>query len=201
MKIRGIVLSELQTALARTNALYDGNLRITDDKLVGRCLQFRLAAIDSRKYGARKSASGRHMPAASWEAFRDLFREVYKINPEAVIYTALATYRGSAHFEEIFPETGRRNVGGVMNPVTMPALSIPRESTVEFGVLAPGLYTKVRTIKHSDLRRCPFTIFVADHYRADGSCKCDDPEHRAMMIRDWEYSEKDFRGIPLRSGS
>ena len=33
---------------------------------------------------------------------------------------------------------------------------------------------------------------VAEHYRTDGSCKCDDPQEQAMMIREWGYSESDF---------
>lgn len=46
--------------------------------------------------------------------------------------------------------------------------------------------------------RCPFLIMVGEHYREDGSCKCDDPEHRKFMIAEWEYSESDFEKIPLR---
>lgn len=56
----------------------------------------------------------------------------------------------------------------------------------------------IRRIKHSDMLKCPFVIMVASHYRDDGSCKCDDPEERAMMIREWEYKKSDFRKIPLR---
>ena len=41
--------------------------------------------------------------------------------------------------------------------------------------------------------RCPHYIMVGDHWRDDGSCKCNDPEHRAMMIRDWGYSTGDFK--------
>lgn len=57
----------------------------------------------------------------------------------------------------------------------------------------------VRMIRQSDLGRCPFYIFNAAHYREDGSCKCDDAEHRAMMIREWQYKPEHFEGIPLRS--
>lgn len=55
-------------------------------------------------------------------------------------------------------------------------------------------------IRTSDIKRCRFTIFAAEHYRADGSCKCDDAAHRAMMIAEWEYTEGDFEGIALREG-
>lgn len=116
MKVKGIVLSELETALARTNAVYDGNLKLVDDRPYRGGMQFRLGVHNSRKYGARVSASGRHIPSASWEAHRDLFREIFKLNPEAVIYTALATYKGSADFEQKFPATAYKQVGSMMNP-------------------------------------------------------------------------------------
>jgi hypothetical protein len=52
---------------------------------------------------------------------------------------------------------------------------------------------EVRLIKQSDIQKCPWSIMVPEHYREDGSCKCNDPEHRAMMIREWGYSEGDFK--------
>jgi hypothetical protein len=68
-----------------------------------------------------------------------------------------------------------------------------------FGTLTENGLTDVREIKQSDLQRCTFTILVADHYREDGSCKCNDKAHRAMMIKEWEYTQEDFKGIPLKS--
>jgi hypothetical protein len=58
--------------------------------------------------------------------------------------------------------------------------------------------TNIRNIKQSSIMACRFYIMVAGHYREDGSCKCDDAEERRMMIRAWGYTEKDFKGIPLR---
>jgi hypothetical protein len=62
------------------------------------------------------------------------------------------------------------------------------------GLLAGAV---IHTIKQSDMRRCPFSIMVMEHYRADGSCKCDDAEHRKLMVREWGYKAKNFAGIPL----
>lgn len=45
---------------------------------------------------------------------------------------------------------------------------------------------------------CKFNIFAPEHYRKDGSCKCDDAEHRKHMIAEWEYRAEDFKDIPLR---
>lgn len=70
---------------------------------------------------------------------------------------------------------------------------------IVFGTLKPdGTMHGVRVIKRSDIAKCPHYILVPDHYREDGSCKCDDVEHRVMMIREWGYTESNFEGIPLR---
>jgi hypothetical protein len=57
----------------------------------------------------------------------------------------------------------------------------------------------VVTMKQSDLLKCKFAIILPDHYRADGSCKCDDASHRATMIAMWGYSREDFADVPLRA--
>jgi hypothetical protein len=62
------------------------------------------------------------------------------------------------------------------------------------------LNSEVRVIKQSSIAKCRFYILVPEHWRMDGTCKCDDAEHRAMMIKSWGYKKKDFDGIPLRKG-
>lgn len=57
----------------------------------------------------------------------------------------------------------------------------------------------VHIMKQSDLQKCKFAIIMPEHYREDGSCRCDEREHRAMMIRAWGYKEEDFEGIVLRN--
>lgn len=56
----------------------------------------------------------------------------------------------------------------------------------EFGRLNPdGSYEHTKTVNQSDLRRCRFVILIPEHYRDDGSCRCDDPEHTEM--HEWGY--------------
>ena len=63
----------------------------------------------------------------------------------------------------------------------------------QFGTLTKdGTLINVREIKQSDLAKCPFTIFDPFHYRNDGSCKCNDQEHRRFMMDNWEYTTEDF---------
>lgn len=53
--------------------------------------------------------------------------------------------------------------------------------------------TEVRYISQQQLAACPHCIFTAEHYRQDGTCKCDDPNEKVM--RDWGYtwSKRDGR--------
>ncbi len=58
---------------------------------------------------------------------------------------------------------------------------------------------KVTMMKQADMLKCPHEVIMPEHYRADGTCKCNDRAHRDMMIKEWEYTEGDFAGIELIS--
>ena len=52
----------------------------------------------------------------------------------------------------------------------------------------PSQFDNIRTaiaIKQSDIQRCPHYIMVPEHYRADETCRCDDPDHSEMV--EWGY--------------
>lgn len=49
--------------------------------------------------------------------------------------------------------------------------------------------TEVREVSQSDIAKCPHVIFVPDHYRPDGSCRCNDPTHADMA--EWGYEWHD----------
>lgn len=75
----------------------------------------------------------------------------------------------------------------------------PDANVVTFAKLDEnGQVTVQAQVKQSDIRKCKFAIILPEHYREDGSCKCDDHTHRNMMIEAWDYKQKDFEGIPLR---
>ncbi len=48
-----------------------------------------------------------------------------------------------------------------------------------------------REITQGQIKACPHLIFAGDHYRKDGSCKCDDPNNTVMI--EWGYVWKDGR--------
>lgn len=43
----------------------------------------------------------------------------------------------------------------------------------------------IRMLKQSDMLKCPHCIMVPEHYRDDGSCKCNDPS--ATIMLEWGY--------------
>jgi hypothetical protein len=46
-------------------------------------------------------------------------RHLYRLAPEAVIQSALATYRGAEDFENTFEETGDHNMGSAFEPCSV----------------------------------------------------------------------------------
>ncbi len=57
----------------------------------------------------------------------------------------------------------------------------------------PGIGTAdVYEMSQADISACPYVIFTPQHYRADGTCRCDDPTHSEM--KKWGYSWNDADG-------
>lgn len=56
---------------------------------------------------------------------------------------------------------------------------------------------KIRTIKQSDIAACPHCIFVPEHYRDDGSCRCNDETHKQMHEWGYRWSDGQWRSPPL----
>jgi hypothetical protein len=45
----------------------------------------------------------------------------------------------------------------------------------------------------ASIKMCPFVIMAPEHYRSDGTCKCNCAVERARMIREWDYTLEDFQ--------
>jgi hypothetical protein len=48
-----------------------------------------------------------------------------------------------------------------------------------------GEVVSERDIPQDMLRACPHGLMAPEHYRADNSCRCDDPKH--VTMRSWGY--------------
>lgn len=170
----------------------------------GRAWNFRLALGDEKREKNRKYqrtstsyyGNGRRVAAVCWHGHRDFMRAILARDPEARIKTAYADYRGAQDFEDSFGNTGYKNVGSMMNPVFAKDACTCSHDEWDVDASINGTYA-VR-IPQSMIRECPFVILNPEHYRADGSCKCDDAAERTFMRLEWGYSDEDFANIPLR---
>ena len=49
--------------------------------------------------------------------------------------------------------------------------------------------TPIKEIEQEKIAKCPHTIFVAEHYNDDGTCRCSDPDAKEMA--EWGYEWRD----------
>lgn len=62
-----------------------------------------------------------------------------------------------------------------------------------FGRLEPnGEYVRIGELSQASMLACPFCIIDFEHYREDGTCRCDDPDEHERLIRDYGYTRADF---------
>lgn len=118
--------------------------------------------------------NGRRLWAVDWTGHRDFMRAVFEKDPNTVIDTALARYEGAEQFERLHTQTGSDMNRGFTKKVTA-------ESSNE-----PPSGVTVTIIKQSDIAACPHFILVPEHYRPDGSCRCNDQQHTEML--GWGYN-------------
>jgi hypothetical protein len=130
-RVAGVNYDTVVAIVERVSAeRYGGNVRVHQDarpigsKRDGSRYGFtgRIDVKSSRESGARRSWSGRRMPAACWHAHRDVLSAIFAEYPDATIKTAMATYRGAEGFEDRYPGTADRNIGSVVEPAYMPDL-------------------------------------------------------------------------------
>jgi hypothetical protein len=134
MLVRGLTQEQLEEAVNQANEKYDGNIRLYElrpENKRGDAFGFQVKVNDSHKAGSRVSperydpwqgeliSKPRRIASACWHMHRDLYREIFKINPEARIRTALAYYKGSEDFEWSFYSTGDTNIGTAYAPVAI----------------------------------------------------------------------------------
>lgn len=63
---------------------------------------------------------------------------------------------------------------------------------IRFATLHPdGTLSDERELDQAAVAACPHFILTPEHYRPDGSCRCNDPEHREMLA--WGYTWADGR--------
>lgn len=194
MKIWGVTEAQLHECAEEIG------VKLYEPREDGRAIRCRILPTGMRLNGdykyQRTSASGFHadrrVHAVCWHGYRDFMLAVYKRNPDARIKTMFADYRNETDFIAKYPETGYRNVGSMMYP--MQAREVCNCANGEWLIdLSLNHYVQEYKVKQSVFQGCPFFIFDVSHYRADGTCKCDDPVEQERMIREWDYTREDFK--------
>ena len=76
------------------------------------------------------------------------------------------------------------------------------EHEIEFGTIGPdGLIGNVRMIKQSDIAKCPLFILVPEHYKADGTCLCFDPDEKARIRAERETRREKYMNVAARQAA
>lgn len=194
MIVKGLNKLEMEQAAAEVGVRFgEGLTPLNDKRDRWRC---RLATVQVPYTGPRggrhtkgkyerQSWRGRRLTSCvCWHGYRDFMQEVFRVNPNAVIKTGFAKYEGLAGFEENYRNTYYKNVGSMMSPAAYGDLCFCND-TYPTAKPPAGMTVKVRIVKHSDIAKCPHFILALEHYREDGTCRCDDPN--AKVMREWNY--------------
>lgn len=125
--INGPATLAVQQTVAKISAsLYSGNLTVDARALPagkkGNACRFTLRVRDAYAKPARRSASGRRLVSANWQAHKEVMEALFDLYPDAVLVTALTTYTGRDDFRRRFAETYNHNVGSAANPVAFGSL-------------------------------------------------------------------------------
>lgn len=118
MQITGISFDQFH-AIVKS---YDG-IRVSDYRILSPN-RFRVALRANSSYEprARRTWSGRRGPYVCWHTYRDIFSDVYQLNPDARIATGMAVYRSQQNFLDTYPGTANKNIGSAFQPAYMPDL-------------------------------------------------------------------------------
>lgn len=196
MKIWGLTEAQLEQCATEIG------VKLYEARVEGRAIRCRILPTGEKIEGdykyQRTSASGWHadrrVHAVCWHGYRDFMLAVFEVNPDARIKTMMADYRGKDDFLSKYEETGYRNVGSMMYP--MQAREVCNCANGNWLIdLSTNQYSSQYQIKQSTIQGCRFYIFDPSHYRADGTCKCDDPAEQTRMIAEWGYAKEDFVNV------
>jgi hypothetical protein len=104
------------TAINTVNEYFGYHIELNRDDQTGKWYNFTLKS-KSGIPGARISVTGRNLPCASWHAHGYVFEAIFKIEPDAIIWSA------GEKIESGF-ERKDRNVGSIMYPMFFSETSI-----------------------------------------------------------------------------
>lgn len=138
-------------------------------------------------YGAYSERLGRNrlVHAVCWHGHYAFMSRMFERFPHARIVSALDTWRDAEDFLARAESSGYRNVGSAYYPAQAneACLCCDRGDYILPRTTRGGMTTA--TIPQTVIKACPHFIMSLDHFRGDGSCKCDDIAHVEMI--EWGY--------------
>jgi hypothetical protein len=172
----------------------------------GRSKRFQMVRSDSYRATERNPGGHKCVHAVCWHGHYHFMRRVFALDEGATFDTGMDTWAGLSDFLTRAPNSGARNIGSMIEPLRYDAACechlfggdvigdpVPAEHRIEFGKgeLRDGelVVVETRLIRQSDVQRCPHFILLGEHYREDGTCRCNDPEATEMV--GWGYTWKD----------
>lgn len=67
---------------------------------------------------------------------------------------------------------------------------------ITFGTLTrDGTLTNIRVLKHLDITGCPRSIWTPEHYKANGTCLCKDPDEIARILAERQIRRVKYENI------
>ena len=195
----GITVSEYSWLGQRVRGKFKGKaahkLLLRPDRSSGaapRDQRFRL--IRDNPY-ANSGDGRRAVWAVCWHGHFNFMAKVFELDPTATFQTGFDTWAGQDDFFARAPASGTRNIGSMMYPLNYNGACdcdmtgdyiIPSHPNPPLQPVSDEGGVRTYVMQQSMIRACPHFIMVPEHYRADGSCRCDDPTHTVMA--DWEYT-------------
>jgi hypothetical protein len=195
-----VIASELGIQVEHGPDFFGPRARRIDVRLFpeGGSDQFRLIRISSYLKSGR-----RRIHAVCWHGHYAFMRAVFMLDPNAKFRTALDTWDGRQDFFERAAASGHKNIGSMVEPLAYGNAcdcwagqsEIVRRTNeqvtgdqhkIHMGTLTEHGLTDERHIRQADVRACPHFILSPEHYRENGSCRCDDPE--ADSMKEWGYT-------------
>ncbi len=133
-----------------------------------------------RRRSAGYTSRGRKVHAVCWHGHRDFFRAVFELAPAAKARTAFARYDGAEDFESSFRATADHQIGPEVAPITIAEACSCGEGAFDPETGAFVDRPAIRVIPQAAFQACPHFILALEHYRADNTCRCNDPAHTEM---------------------
>lgn len=138
MRVKGITTEQLQDTIREVNKKFGSEIYTPYMERKGKSIQFTLRLLSrwgctyETKHKRRGNDIFRHWTNDNWGKTKagihytsavcfhghwEIYREIFRLNPDAVIVTALARYENLRDLENKAPHIGYRNIGSMMYPL------------------------------------------------------------------------------------